>query len=200
MTINCEPFALSQQVFVVKETYRNFVCVNGHANKKSYSVNGNFALLVKVSLSEPITNTIIYGESVCQLANTIGGGKPILQRYIDFQQERRSTWSRIKKAYIQPTLTDVTPGDIGMALPHRIVTNLKEGIEKLDRIIPGIACSSTLLYAPEVKFFSAQIKTNSGLKTKIDNLFVAGDGAGVSGNIVGAAATGIIAAKEIASR
>lgn len=185
--------------FVVKEVYKNFVCVNGHAYKNKGSTNANFALLVKVQLSEPTTNTIAYGESICKLANTIGGGKPILQRYADFKRRRRSTWSRLKKAHIQPTLTDVTPGDISMALPHRIVVNLEEGIEKLDRIIPGIASPSTLLYAPEVKFFSARVKTNAEMQTKIKNLFVAGDGAGISGNIVGAAATGIIAARKIAN-
>ncbi len=99
-----------------------------------------------------------------------------------------------------PTLKKVTPGDIGMAFPYRIVTNLIEGLEKLNEMLPGLASDSTLLYAPEVKFFSVRPRVSRKLETEIKGLFVAGDGAGVSGNIVGAAATGIIASQGIAEK
>ncbi len=184
--------------FVVREDYLDFACVNGHASKNNTSANSNFALLDKVSLTEPVTNTIAYGESICRLATTLGGGKPLLQRLADFKRRRRSTWSRLKKSYVEPTLKEVTPGDISMAFPHRIVVNIIEALEALEKIIPGVASDSTLLYAPEVKFFSVRPKINKNLETTIKNLFVAGDGAGVSGNIVGAAATGIIAARGVA--
>ena len=87
-----------------------------------------------------------------------------------------------------------------MALPGRIVTNLVEGLEQLNLVVPGIADDSTLLYAPEIKFFSTQVATSSDLETSVSNLFVAGDGPGVSGNIVSAAATGIIPAKAIVKK
>lgn len=188
-------FCTNPNGFVSEEKYKEFVCVNGHANSRRNSANANFALLDKVSLSQPVTDTIAYGESICKLAATIGGGKPILQRYADFKRHRRSTWERIAKSHVEPTLKNVTPGDIGMALPHRIVVNLIEGIERLNAMLPGLASDSTLIYAPEVKFFSVRPRVNKNLETEIKGLFVAGDGAGVSGNIVGAAATGIIAAE-----
>jgi uncharacterized FAD-dependent dehydrogenase len=94
-------------------------------------------------------------------------------------------------------LKNVTPGDIAMSLPHRIVTDILEGLDKLDRVIPGVAQDSTLLYAPEVKFSANHIYTNADLETNIMNLFVAGDGAGLSGGLVTAAATGVIAARGI---
>jgi len=87
-----------------------------------------------------------------------------------------------------------------MALPERIMTNLAEGIHKLNRVVPGVANDETLLYAPEIKFFATQIATDQSLQTHIHNLFVAGDGAGVAGNIVSAAATGLIPAKAIIGR
>lgn len=193
-------FCTNPTGYVTIEKYKDFCCVNGHAYSNEHSENANFALLDKVSLTEPITDTIAYGESICKLASTIGDGKPILQRYADFKRHRRSTWERLSKTYVKPTLTDVTPGDIGMALPYRIVVNLVEGIEKLDQLLPGLASDSTLLYAPEVKFFSVRPKVGKNLETEIEGLFVAGDGAGISGNIVGAAATGIIAARGIARK
>jgi len=193
-------FCTNPTGFVAEEHYKEFVCVNGHAYSNKHSEDANFALLDKVSLTEPVTDTIAYGESVCKLASTIGGGKPILQRLADFKRHRRSTWERLSKGYVKPTLKDVTPGDIGMALPYRIVVNLLEGIEKLDKMMPGLASDSTLLYAPEVKFFSVRPKVDKNLQTQVKGLFVAGDGAGVSGNIVGAAATGMIAARGILAK
>jgi len=185
--------------FVVREDYKDFACVNGHASKNNASLNSNFALLAKVHLTKPVTDTIAYGESICRLASTIGGGRPLLQRLADFKRGQRSTWSRLNRSYIEPTLKDVTPGDISMAFPHRLVVNLIEALERLDKIIPGVASDSTLLYAPEVKFFSVRPKINKRMETKVRGLFVAGDGAGVSGNIVGAAATGMIAARGVTS-
>ena len=183
--------------FVSQENYQEFVCVNGHAYLDSKSENTNFAFLSKVVLTEPITDNQAYGESIGKLASLIGGGRPILQRFGDLKQGRRSTWHRIGKGYIQPTLTSVVCGDIAMALPERIVSNIVDGLEKLNKVIPGVANSETLLYAPEIKFFALQVKTDSRLQTRIKGLYVAGDGAGVAGNIVSASATGILAAKGL---
>jgi hypothetical protein len=148
-------------------------------------------------LTEPVTDNRSYGESIGRLATLIGGGHPILQRLGDLKRGRRSTWSRIGKGYIEPTLKNVVCGDIAMALPERLLTNLSEGLEKLNKVVPGVANDATLLYAPEIKFFATQIRTNSRLQTKVKGLYVAGDGAGVAGNIVSASATGLIPAKAI---
>jgi hypothetical protein len=82
-----------------------------------------------------------------------------------------------------------------MGLPFRITQNILEGLEKLDEVMPGLNSGSTLLYAPEVKYRGSKIKTDHFLQTSLPGLFVAGDGAGVSGNIVGAAVTGVIATR-----
>ncbi len=161
------------------------------------SNNTNFALLTRMTLTQPLENTTIYGTRIAQLANTLGGHKPILQRLGDLRRYQRSTWDRIDRSYVSPTLRDVTPGDLTMSYPQRIVTDLTEGLEMLDRVMPGINSDSTLLYGPEIKFYAMRIATDKHLGTKIPNLYVAGDGAGVSRGIVGAAATGLIAAKGI---
>jgi hypothetical protein len=135
------------------------------------------------------------------LATTIGGGKAILQRLGDLKAGHRSTWERIEKSYVEPTNKDVTPGDIAMALPARIVEDLVGGLDMLAKVIPGVNDQSTLLYAPEVKFKSIRLDISKKLETnQVKNLFTAGDGAGVSGGIIPAAVTGLIAAKEILTR
>lgn len=181
--------------YVTVEDYRGYVCVNGHSDSSHESKNSNFAFVCEVNLTKPVENSIAYAESIAKVATTIGGGKPILQRLADLRKGRRSTWSRLSKSLVKPSLEEVTPGDISMALPHRIVTNILEGFEKLDEVMPGINSGSTLLYAPEVKFRSSRIKTDRGLQTRVHNLHVAGDAAGLSGSITGAAATGIMAAR-----
>lgn len=186
--------------FVALENYQNFVCVNGHAYMDRKSDNTNFAFLSKVVLTDPVEDNQAYGESIGKLATLIGGGKPILQRYGDLKRGRRSTWNRVQNSYIEPTFTSVTCGDIAMALPERILTNLIDGLEQLNQVIPGVANDETLLYAPEIKFFATQVASDNNLETAVKGLFVAGDGPGVAGNIVSATATALIPAKEIIKR
>ncbi|MDP3104287.1 MAG: NAD(P)/FAD-dependent oxidoreductase [Candidatus Methanoperedens sp.] len=190
-------FCTNEHGFVVKEEYEGFIATNGHSMRNQESENTNFAFLVRVTLTEPIENTVRYGRSIAKLATTIGGGKPVLQRMGDLRRGRRTTESRLMKNTVVNTLKDVTPGDISMALPHRIVTDIREGLEVLNEIIPGVASDSTLLYAPEVKFYSMQVLVDRNMESSVKNLFAAGDGAGLSRDIVNAAATGVIAARGI---
>ena len=182
---------------VATETYDGYVCVNGHSNSDHLSDNSNFAFLCEVNLTSPVENTVEYAKSIAEVASTIGGGRPILQCLEDLKCGRRSTWSRLSKSFVNPTLEDVTPGDISMALPYRIVRNIIEGLEILNKVMPGINSGSTLLYAPEVKFRSSRVKTDKNLQTSIHGLYVAGDAAGVSGSVTGAASTGIMFARSI---
>lgn len=181
--------------YVAREDYQGYVCVNGYSNSDHSSENSNFALVCEVNLTEPVENSIAYAQSIAELASTIGGQKPVLQRLADLRKGRRSTWRKIEKSVVIPSLTDVTPGDIAMALPYRVVTNILETLDKLNNVMPGINAGSTLLYAPEVKFRSSKIKTSSDMETSLKNLYVAGDASGMAGSITGAAATGIMAAR-----
>lgn len=183
--------------YVTKENYYGYICVNGHALKDKKSMNSNFAFISKVNLTEPVTNTRLYGESIARIANVLGDGKPIIQSLKDLKIGRRSEWKRINKGFIEPTLKDCVAGDLALVLPHRIIMNILEGLDKLDQIIPGVANDETLLYGPEIKFFSNEIETDNKFKLDKYNIYFVGDGAGKAGNIVTAAATGIVAAQDI---
>ena len=190
-------FCTNMRGFVVKEEYEGFVATNGHSMVNTSSENTNFAFMVRIELTQPMENTTKYARSIAKLATTIGGGNPVLQRMGDLRRGRRSTEERLARNLVRGTLKDVTPGDISMALPHRIVMDIIEGLEILNEIIPGVASDSTLLYAPEIKFYAMQLKVDRNMETCIKNLFAAGDGAGLSRDIVNAAATGIMAADGI---
>lgn len=188
-------FCVCPYGFVVKEDYGNGLFgINGHSLRDQRSKNTNFALLVRINLTQPLENTNIYGSHIVQLTNTLGGGNPIIQRLGDIRHCRRTTFSRLEKSSVVPTLDKFTPGDIAMAYPKRVMEDILESIDKLNVVAPGLNSDSTLLYAPEVKFYSLKIETDKFLRTSIPNVSVAGDGAGVSRGIVGAAATGVVAA------
>ncbi len=193
-------FCTNPQGFVAKENYYGYICVNGHALKDLKSNNTNFAFISKVNLTEPVTNTRQYGESIARIANVLGDGKPIIQTLKDLKTSRRSEWHRINKGFIEPTLKDCVAGDLALVLPYRIITNILEGLDKLNEIIPGINNDETLLYGPEIKFFSNEIMTNNQFKLENYNIYFIGDGAGKAGNIVAAAATGLVAARDILNK
>jgi hypothetical protein len=190
-------YCVNERGFVVKENHDGFVTTNGHSMVDTKSRNTNFAFLVRIQLTEPLENTRRYGKSIAKLATTIGGGKPIVQRFGDLRRGHRTTAEKLKRNPMEYTLNEATPGDISMALPHRIITDIKEGLEQLNKIIPGVASDCTLLYAPEIKFYSLRFDVGPDMQTSLKGLFAAGDGCGLSRDIVNASATGILAARGI---
>jgi uncharacterized FAD-dependent dehydrogenase len=197
-------FCVNHRGYVVKEMYKDvgegYVGVNGHSLRDRQSDNTNFAFLTRIELTEPVENSTEYGASIAKTATTLGGGKPLVQRLGDLRRGKRSTWKRIERGHVKPTLRGVTPGDVAMVMPHRIVTNILEGLERLDAVIPGVAADSTLLYASEIKFYAMRVEVGKSMETSRENLFIAGDGAGVSRGIITASATGIMAAKGVMSK
>ena len=195
-------FCTNPRGFVVKEIYPDgTVGVNGETYAHRKSMNTNFAFLVTIRLTDPMEDTIEYGKSIARMATRLGGGRPLIQRFGDLEAGRRSTWQRLERSIVEPTLRDVTPGDIGMALPYRVVLDIIEGLHRLDDIAPGVAHPHTLIYAPEIKFYSVRAKvTNKYLETSVDGLFAAGDGAGLSRGLNVAAATGILAGRGVLAK
>ncbi len=194
-------FCTNHEGFVVQEVYEDgTVAVNGHSYISKLSKNTNFALISRVSLTKPLEDTLKYGKSIIDAFTILGGGKPILQRLGDLKRGRRSTFERIQKNFVKPTLKNVTPGDISMVMPYRILTDLMESIEKLDTVISGLNNDSTLIYAPEIKYSAKRIITNKYLETDIKNIFVAGDGAGITRGIIAAAVSGLVASKGIINK
>ncbi|MEM4583225.1 MAG: FAD-dependent oxidoreductase, partial [Desulfurococcaceae archaeon] len=193
-------FCTNPQGFVLKEFYDDgTVGVNGETYKDTKSKNTNFALLVTLKLTMPYTDVLELGKSIAVMATKLGIGRPLIQRLGDLEKGRRSTWDRIMRSVITPTLRDVTPGDISLALPHRVMENILEALNRLDIVYPGIASPQTLLYAPEIKYYSVKASITHNFETTVRGIFVAGDGAGLSRGINIAAATGVLAARGIIS-
>ncbi|SRR6056297_74808 len=195
----CRTFCMNPSGFVVSEYNRshNLVTVNGHSLKETKSRNTNFAILVTKNFTQPFNNPIGYATHIAKLANMLAGGGILLQRLGDLRDGRRSTKSRISRGMVTPT-ANAEPGDLSLVLPHRHLTDIVEFLDALNVIMPGVNHSDTLLYGVEIKLYSLRLELNNDLQVPdIKNLYMAGDGAGVSRGIVQAAASGLVAAQSI---
>ena len=97
----------------------------------------------------------------------------------DILKGRRSTEKRIKEGFIEPTLKEAVPGDLGLSTTIKHLKSLIEMTEALNHVTPGIASEHTLFYGVEAKFYSARPKLNDRFETEINGLYVGGDGAGL---------------------
>lgn len=184
---------------VVIENHSGTMLANGHAyhDPKLGSKNTNFALLVSHTFSEPFNEPNEFAHEVSRLANKLSNGSVMVQRYGDIKRGRRTTEKRLKEGYTVPTLKEAVPGDLGLVLPYNTMKSIIEMIEALDKVTPGIANEHTLLYGVEAKFYSARPKVREGFECEIDDLYVAGDGAGLTRGLAQAGANGIIVARYI---
>lgn len=175
------------------------ITVNGHSYAHRKTGNTNFALLVSANFSPPFREPIGYGRYLARLANIISGGV-IMQRWGDFNEGHGSTWISIEDGAVEPTLKSATPGDLGYVLPYRFLKGVSEMITAMDKLAPGLASPDTLLYGVEVKFYSSRLELSENLETEVKGMFAIGDGAGVSRGLIQAAASGVVAAREIVRR
>jgi uncharacterized FAD-dependent dehydrogenase len=192
-------FCMNPYGEVVTEMIDEMITVNGHSYAERKTENTNFAILVSSNFTEPFNDPIGYGKYIARLANLLGNGV-IIQRLGDLLDGRRSTPDRIHRCITQPTLTSATPGDLSFVLPYRHLKSIIEMLEALDRITPGIYSRHTLLYGVEVKFYTNRLKLSPTLETDIENLFLVGDGAGITRGLMQASISGMIAANEIVKR
>ena len=175
----------------------NLAVVNGHSYKVAKTDNTNFALLVSKGFTKPFNQPIAYGKHIARLGNMLTGNKIVVQRYGDFIRGRRTTEERMTRNNIIPTLEDAVPGDLGLVLPYRIMVDIDEMIQALDKVSPGLASDETLLYGVEVKFYSNKVTVSDTFETSLPGLYAAGDGAGITRGLMQASANGVYIARHL---
>ncbi|NLE05309.1 MAG: NAD(P)/FAD-dependent oxidoreductase [Crenarchaeota archaeon] len=192
-------FCVSPYGEVTTESYDGVLTVNGGSHAEHKTDNTNFAVLVSTSFTEPFKEPIAYGKYIARLSNLLSGGV-MVQRLGDLVAGRRTTHERLARSIVKPSLKNATPGDLSFVLPYRYLADIREMLQALDVIAPGVHSRDTLLYGVEVKFYSSHLQLNNNLETKIKNLFTIGDGAGVTRGLIQASISGVIVAKEILKR
>ena len=185
---------------VAIEQYQGFSLVNGYALSDEKTGNNlvNFALLKTIGLKDPVRSGQQMAVYLGRLANEIGGGKPLMQRVGDFRMGKRSLKESFNEdLYSFPPSCPVTAGDLGLAVPAKIMRHIWAAMKKLDTIVPGVLHPSTIMYYPEIKMYANKPAFLDRHFRVSSNVYMVGDGAGTSRGITGAWASGIKAAEGI---
>jgi uncharacterized protein len=175
------------------------ITANGHSYAGHQTDNTNFSILVTTDFSQPFTEPIAYGRYISRLANFLSGGV-MVQRLGDLVTGHRTNSARLAKGLVKPTLKSATPGDLSLVLPYRQMMGIIEMLGAMNKLMPGVGSSHTLLYGVEVKFYSLRLQMNEVLETEVHNMFGVGDGAGISRGLSQASASGVVAAREVLNR
>lgn len=184
--------------FVAQENYDNdLAVVNGHSFKDTKSENTNLAILVSHNFTEPFNQPIEYAQKVGELTNMLGAGKIMVQRFGDILDGKRTWQHELAKSNVKPTLKDAVAGDITAAMPYRAMTNIIEFIKMLDVVVPGFASTETLLYSPELKFYSNKVKMDKELNTNIKGLHCLGDSSGWTRGLMMASVMGVLMGRKL---
>ena len=184
--------------FVAQENYENdLALVNGHSYKERKSDNTNLAILVSQNFTEPFRQPITYAKKVGELTNMLGSGSILVQRFGDILDGKRTWQKELTRSNVKPTLPDAVAGDITAAMPYRAMTGIINFIKSLDEVVPGFASKETLLYSPELKFYSNKVKMDKDLRTSVKNLYCLGDSSGWTRGLMMASVMGIHMARVL---
>ena len=186
-------FCQNPSGFVAQENYDGgLAVVNGHSFKERKSNNTNLAILVSHYFKEPFDQPLSYATKVGELANMLANGSILVQRFGDIRDGKRTWPEEMSRSNVVATLGDAQPGDITSALPYRTMTDIINFIMLVDTVVPGFASDETLLYAPELKFYSNRIKMTPEFDTNIANLHCLGDASGWTRGLMMASTMGYL--------
>lgn len=184
--------------FVSQENYDNdLAVVNGHSYKDIKSSNTNLAILCSHNFSVPFNQPIAYAQKVGELTNMLGAGHIMVQRFGDILDGKRTWPKELSQSNVRPTLPDAVAGDITAAMPYRAMTNIINFIKAVDYVVPGFASQETLLYSPELKFYSNRVKMDEDLNTNIKGLHCLGDSSGWTRGLMMASVMGVLMGRKL---
>lgn len=186
--------------FVSQENYDNdLAVVNGHSYKELKSDNTNLAILCSHNFSEPFNEPIAYAQKVGELTNMLASGHILVQRFGDILDGKRTWAKELSRSNIKPTLPDAVAGDITAAMPYRAMVNIINFIQAVDHVVPGFASIETLLYSPELKFYSNRIKMDTCFNSNISGLHCLGDSSGWTRGLMMASVMGVLMGRQLSA-
>ena len=187
--------------FVSQENYDDdLAVVNGHSYKELKSGNTNLAILCSHDFTEPFNQPIEYARKIGEVTNMLGAGHILVQRYGDILDGKRTWEKELSRSNVKPTLPDAVAGDITAAMPYRAMINIINFIQAVDHVVPGFAAAETLLYSPELKFYSNKVKMDTDFNTNVKNLHCLGDSSGWTRGLMMASAMGVIMGRKLAEQ
>ena len=128
----------------------------------------------------------------------LGAGRILVQRFGDILDGKRTWQDELNRSNVRPTLPDAVAGDITSAMPYRTMTSIMNFMLAVDQAIPGFAAGETLLYAPELKFYSNRVRMDEKFDTNIENLHCLGDSSGWTRGLMMASVMGYLMGERLA--
>lgn len=187
--------------FVAQENYdNNLAVVNGHSYKELKSNNTNLAILCSSRFTYPFDDPIAYAQKVGEMTNMLANDHILVQRLGDIKAGKRTWQEELSQTNLKPTLEDAVAGDITAAIPYRTMVCILGFIEQMDKVVPGFASDETLLYAPELKFYSNRVKMDKDLNTNVKHLHCLGDASGWTRGLMMSSAMGVYMARKLMKR
>lgn len=187
--------------FVSQENYDNdLAVVNGHSYKDKKSGNTNVAILCSHNFNYPFNQPIEYAQKVGELTNMLGAGHILVQRFGDILDGKRTWEKELSHSNLRPSLPDAVAGDITAAMPYRAMVNIINFIQAMDHVVPGFASTETLLYSPELKFYSNRIKMDENFNTNVKGLHCLGDSSGWTRGLMMASVMGVLMGRQLVER
>ena len=184
--------------FVSQENYdNNLAVVNGHSYKELKSDNTNLAILCSHNFSFPFNQPIAYAQKEGELTNMLANGHILVQRFGDILDGKRTWPKELSQSNLRPTLPDAVAGDITAALPYRSMMNIINFMLAVDQVVPGFASTETLLYSPELKFYSNKVKMDTDFNTNVDGLHCLGDSSGWTRGLMMASVMGVLMGRKL---
>ncbi|MBQ8374997.1 MAG: FAD-dependent oxidoreductase, partial [Clostridia bacterium] len=181
-----------------QENYdNNLAVVNGHSYKDIKTDNTNVSILCSHNFSYPFNQPIAYAQKIGELTNMLGAGHILVQRFGDILDGKRTWQEELSRSNLKPTLCDAIAGDITSAMPYRTMINIMNFIQSVDYVVPGFAASETLLYSPELKFYSNRIKMDTDFNTNIKGLHCLGDSSGWTRGLMMASVMGVLMGRKL---
>ena len=163
------------------------------------SPNSKVAILCSHNFNQPFNQPIAYAQKVGELTNMLGAGHILVQRYGDILDGKRTWPKELAQSNVRPTLPDAVAGDITAAMPYRAMLNIINFIQAVDEVVPGFASYETLLYSPELKFYSNRVKMDTDFNTSIEGLHCLGDSSGWTRGLMMASAMGVLMGRRLAA-
>jgi uncharacterized FAD-dependent dehydrogenase len=127
----------------------------------------------------------------------LGSGHILVQRFGDILDGKRTWPEELARSNVKPTLPDAEAGDITSAMPYRAMMNIINFILAMDKVVPGFASYETLLYSPELKFYSNRVKMTPDLVTNIKGLYCLGDSSGWTRGLMMASVMGVLMGQKL---
>jgi len=185
---------------VVAARYGDLMLAGGDAAAERGSDRSNCALLAAPGGVLPVTPPL--ARDLVRRINDSCGGRVMAQRLSDFMTgaPTRAPVAEVAEGF-SPSLPDAAPGDFTTAFPAPVVGLLRAFVVRLAALCPAALCPGNVMYGPAVERWAYRFTVTDEMEApSCPGLFLAGDGPGLTGGIIGAADSGWLAGDAVAAR